>query len=196
MAPPCDSPIQSRRKVGASMHRRLVKSLATMMGAAALVVAPIAFIAPAAQADHVLTPDSFLPGESQYNDEENWAAQLEEDGFVNVECIKVEDEDRAYVLAVVKAGNTDKANEIYEEPEAGHYLSHATSENSHIILCSAELEDDTSTPTPSKPTGPVVETDRVADTGSTTALGVFAAGAMIAGAGALFLSRRRQGAHR
>src|SRR5918994_168691 len=160
MAPPCDSPIQSRRKVGASMHRRLVKSLATMMGAAALVVAPIAFIAPAAQADHVLTPDSFLPGESQYNDEENWAAQLEEAGFVNVECIKVEG-----------AELTDP----------------------YLI---AELEDDTSTPTPSKPTGPVVETDRVADTGSTTALGVFAAGAMIAGAGALFLSRRRQGAHR
>jgi LPXTG-motif cell wall-anchored protein len=194
------------------MHRRLVRSLATMMGAAALVVAPIALIAPAAQADHVLTPDSFLPGEPEYNDEDNWAAQLEEDGFVNVVCIKVEgeeltdpylipeleDEDRAYVLAVVKAGNTAKANEIYEEPEAGHYLSHATSENSHIILCSAELEDDTSTPTPTptKPTGPVVETDRVADTGSTTALGVFAAGAMIVGAGALFLSRRRQGAHR
>ncbi|MDF3046845.1 MAG: hypothetical protein K0R30_3073 [Ornithinibacter sp.] len=192
------------------MHRRLVRSVATMMGAAALVVAPIALLAPAAQADHVLTPDSFLPGEPEYNDEDNWAAQLEEDGFVNVVCIKVEgeeltdpylipeleDEDRAYVLAVVKAGNTAKANEIYEEPEAGHYLSHATSENSHIILCSAELEDDTSTPTPSKPTGPVVETDRVADTGSTTALGVFAAGAMIVGAGALFLSRRRQGAHR
>ena len=194
------------------MHRRLVKSLATMMGAAALVVAPIALIAPAAQADHVLTPDDVLENDPFYNDENNWVATLEDDGFVNVECIKVEgadltdpylipeleDEDRAYVLAVVKAGNTDKANEIYEEPEAGHYLSHATSENSHIILCSAELEDDTSTPTPTptKPTGPVVETDRVADTGSTTTLGVLAAGAMIAGAGALFLSRRRQGAHR
>ena len=192
------------------MHRRLVKSLATMMGAAALVVAPIALIAPAAQADHILTPDEVLENDPFYNDENNWVATLEEDGFVNVECIKyegddltdpfvipdLEDEDRFYVLAVVKGGSGEDANELYFEPEAGHILAHTDEANSHIILCSADVEEDTSTPTPSKPTGPVVETDRVADTGSTTALGVFAAGAMIAGAGALFLSRRRQGAHR
>ncbi len=69
------------------MHRRLVKSLATMMGAAALVVAPIALLAPAAQADRRPDAGRFRPG-AEYNDEANWAAQLEEDGFDNVVCIR------------------------------------------------------------------------------------------------------------
>ena len=196
------------------MHRRFVKSLASVMGAAALVIAPAALLAPAAQANHVLTPDEVLENDPFYNNEDNWVGVLEEEGFVNVECEKIEgaaltdpflipeleDEDRFYVVAVVKGGSGDDANEVYNEPEAGHYLSHGSAGNSHIILCTAEEEDETSTPTPSKTTptktGPVVETDRVADTGSTTALGVIAGGALIAGAGALFLSRRREGAHR
>ena len=200
------------------MHRRFVKSLASVMGAAALVIAPVALLAPAAQADHTLEPDGVLPNESFFNNEDTWVDVLEEDGFVNVECVKIEgaeltdpylipeleDEDRFYVVAVVKGGSGDDANEVYEEPEAGHYLSHTDEANSHIILCTAEEEDDTSTPTPSKTTpgttptktGPVVETDRVDETGSTSALGVIAGGALVAGAGALFLSRRRQGAHR
>ncbi len=199
------------------MHRRFVKSLASVMGAAALVIAPVALLAPAAQAAHTLEPDDVLPNDPYFNNEDNWVIELEKDGFVNVECEKIEgaaltdpflipelaDEDRFYVVAVVKGGSGDEANELYFEPEAGHYLSHGSAGNSHIILCTAEEEDETSTPTPSKSTpgtptktGPVVETDRVSDTGSTTALGVIAGGALIAGAGALFLSRRREGAHR
>ena len=195
------------------MHRRLVKSLATMMGAAALLVAPIALVAPAANADHVLTPTEFTPQSPDDNKTATWVAFLEAKGYTDVECVKYPEEDGGqlddpfeipeppagteYVLAVVKGGAGEKANELYWNPGAGHLLSHATAGNSHIILCTGETPD-TKPPTTEPPTTkpPVVETDRVADTGSTTALGVFAAGAMIAGAGALFLSRRRQGAHR
>ena len=60
----------------------------------------------------------------------------------------------------------------------------------HVFVCQPEQQPVfTSTP-------PVVETDRVADTGGTNAALVLAAAAMTAGAGAFFLSRRRQGAHR
>lgn len=107
----------------------------------------------------------------------------------------------AYVLAVLKGGADqpgNDANELYWEPEAGDELSHATKGNSHVILCIAELEEESSTPTPSEPTktGPVVETDRVGGTGSSDAVGILAAGAVVAGAGALVLSRRRQGTRR
>ena len=63
------------------MHRRLVKSLATMMGAAALLVAPIALIAPSAQAAHVLTPDEYAAGTPGNNNEATWEAFLEAEGF-------------------------------------------------------------------------------------------------------------------
>ena len=47
------------------------------------------------------------------------------------------------------------------------------------------------------PPGPVVETERVADTGSTAGLGMAAAAtALAAGLGAMAFSRRRQGNHR
>lgn len=199
------------------MHRRFTKSLATVMGAAALMVAPIALIAPAAQAEHVLTPDYTLENDDFYNNEDNWAEELAKDEeLVDVMCEKIEGAaltdpfllpelapDRFYVLAVVKGGSGDDANEVYEEPEAGHYLSHATAGNSHIILCTADTivvtTPPVTTPPTTKPpvTGPVVETDRVADTGSSANLGLAAAAiALIAGLGGIVVSRRRQGAHR
>ncbi len=118
-------------------------------------------------------------------------------------------EDLAYVIAVVKAGSGEEASEVVWEPMAGDELSHSNEkENSHIILCIAEVEDETTPPTSTPPTtkppvtkppvtGPVVETDRVADTGSAAGLGLaLGATALVAGAGAMIVSRRRQGAHR
>ncbi len=65
------------------MHRRLVKSLATMMGAAALLVAPIALIAPSAQAAHVLTPDDTFarPGPAATTTKRTGRTFLEAEGF-------------------------------------------------------------------------------------------------------------------
>lgn len=113
------------------------------------------------------------------------------------------------MLAVLKGGANqqgNEANELYFFPYAGDQLSHATSGNSHVILCIAEIEEPTEpeepeeeTPTKPKPPvkGPVVETDRVADTGSAAGLGLAAAATvLVAGAGVLVVSRRRQGAHR
>ena len=102
-----------------------------------------------------------------------------------------------YVLAVTKAGSGEEANWVFFDPEAGDVVTAQDGkEISHLILCTVkkttptpEHADHADTPTtPTTPTGPVVETDRVADTGSSTGLGILAAGALIAGAGALFLA--------
>ena len=206
------------------MHRRLVKSLATMMGAAALVVAPIALLAPAANAEVLDTPDATVPFSAAANQPDFWEEWLEtERGITGATCfdepvsgndaeftLPAPDPGTSYVLAVTKAGS--QVNWVFFDPKAGDVVTAVDEKDiSHLILCTVPTttkppttepptteppttEPPTTEPPTTKP--PVVETDRVADTGSTTALGVFAAGAMIAGAGALFLSRRRQGAHR
>ena len=205
------------------MHRRLVTSFASIMGAAALVATPLALVAPAAQAapvvSAVIPPDETWDFDEDYNHEEFWEQFLAEEEDIDALCVKEEpvsdpytipeiselfdvpeDVEAAYVLAVVKGGadqDDNDAIELYWEPEAGDQLSHATKTNSFVILCIAELEDETSTPTPSKtPTGPVVETDGVAPAGSPNVLAPIAAGAILAGAGALLLGRHRQGTHR
>jgi hypothetical protein len=98
---------------------------------------------------------------------------------------------------------------VWWAPKAaqGNTVTAVAGQNLEVILCIAEYADEVS-PSPSptvstkpsvKPTvtGPVVETDRVADSASVPGLGLAAAGtALVAGAGALVLSRRRQGSHR
>ena len=210
MAPPVIRPhsVTSERLVPPC--RRLVKSLATMMGAAALVVAPIRTSRPGCPGRP--RPDAGRAARGAWSTTTRTTGyrRLEEDGFVNVVCIKVEGEEahrpvphpgeletrpRPMSLPWSRLAAPPRPTRSTRSRRPGHYLSHATSENSHHPLLGRGSRT-TRAPRRRASRLAVVETDRVADTGSTTALGVFAAGAMIVGAGALFLSRHRQGAHR
>jgi hypothetical protein len=199
------------------MRRRLLKSVASVMGAAALVVAPMALLAPSAQADgHVLTPDdevAHIPGDAPEgtNHVEFWVKYLDEErDIAGATCVKENGPNEAtfeipaapsgtmYVLAVTKAGAGDEANLVFFDPMAGDVVPGVDDKDiSHYILCTVPK---TTTPPPSTNppvTGPPVETDRVADTGSAAGLGLaLGATALVAGAGAMIVSRRRQGAHR
>lgn len=211
------------------MHRRVLKSLLPLVGAAALIAAPIALAAPASASSvttAVITPDETVPFDEDLNHPEYWEEYLAEVEDIDAWCVKddtidkpytipaIDDafelaagesaDDYAYVLAVLKGGADEFANELYWEPSAGDQLSHSNAGNSHVILCIAALEAQPTPPATTKPpttkppvTGPVVETDRVADTGSAADLGLaLAAAALVAGAVAMTVSRRRQGAHR
>ena len=102
-------------------------------------------------------------------------------------------------LAVVKGGiRVTRRTSSTSSPNAGHYLSHATAGNSHIILCTAKKIDDHADedPTPPHSTPPVIDTDRVDTTVPVRTSAVSAAAALLVGAGAIVLGARRQGAHR
>ena len=201
------------------MHRRLVKTLATLIGAAALVVAPIALLAPSASAEVLTTPDDRVEGTAEHNQADWWQnAYLPslKPPITGATCTKISPGGTTYTLPALPAGTEyaivvtkaadenalppgEKANWVFWSPEAGDIVTAVQGKGiSHVIVCTIKSTSSTpSTPgTPTKPTGPVVETDRVADTGSSTGLGLLAAGAVIAGVGAIVLSRRRQGAHR
>lgn len=229
------------------MHRRVLKSFAPLVGAAALIAAPIAFAAPASAA--VIAPDETIPFDPELLDPAAWEEILGEEEDIDAWCESFgeiptpvdipeiedlfelgSDEDPAdfgYVLAVLtgtsiwqgeetepteeestqESAPTEEdvrlapsGHELYWEPSVGDELVHADEDNAELILCIAEFEEET-TPTPpvSKPpvTGPVVETDRVADTAPAAGLGLAAAATgLVAGAGALLVGRRRQGSHR
>jgi LPXTG-motif cell wall-anchored protein len=187
------------------------------MGAAALVVAPIALIVPSAQAETLTQPDDVVahisgPSPTGTNHPAFWVNYLEEvrdiTGAVcyNASGVSGDDEEYTlpapeegtmYVLAVTKAGAGDEANWVFYDPNEGDVVTAVEGKQiSHVILCTVKEETPSTPSTPSTPTGPVVETDRVADTGSSSGLGLLAAGALIAAAGAVLFSRRRQGAHR
>lgn len=216
-------PRRSRRRKAVPVHRRLLKSLVPLVGAAALIAAPIAFAAPASAAGisaAVIAPDESIPFDEDLNHVEYWEEYLAEEEGIDAWCAKNEDigdpftipsideiwdaeegenwDDYDYVLAVLKGGAAEGAHELYWEPSEGDELSHADAGNSHVILCIAELEDEPTPPVTTPPvTGPVVETDRVADTGSAAGLGLAAAAtALVAGIGAMMFGRRRQGSHR
>jgi hypothetical protein len=187
------------------MNRRLVRSFATMMGASALLVAPIALAAPAhaavvAAEQEFLEPDDVVPFSMEANEEDFWERYLAGEGYALAMCTKddspgdspYEVPDLRLVLAVVLLNDgleLETANEVYMRPPAGGLIEHEGL--LHVMVCTPEQQG----PLPTSP-APVVETDRVGDNGGTNAAVVLAAGAMTAGAGALFLSRRRQGAHR
>ncbi len=219
------------------MHRRVIKSLVPLVGAAALVAVPLALAAPASAApimSAVLVPDDTMPFDEDRNHEGYWEDFLWEEEGIEALCVKEPEEESEsnladpytipeidelfeaeegveleYALAVLKGGagqDPEKdAHELYWWPEAGDQLSHTWYGNSHVILCATEVEPEEpevpeeETPTKPKPPvkGPVVETDRVADTGSAAGLGLAAAATvLVAGAGVLVVSRRRQGDHR
>ena len=187
------------------MHRRLVKSFATMMGASALLVAPLALSAPAhagvvTAEQAFLEPDDVVPFSFKATQEDYWEGYLSGVGYANAMCTKDDNPgDSPYavpnlriVLAVVILNDgleMDTANEVYLRPPTSGLIAHEGL--LHVMVCTPEQDG----PLPTSTT-PVVETDRVGDTGGTNAALVLAAGAMTAGAGALFLIRRRQGAAR
>jgi hypothetical protein len=187
------------------MHRRLVKSFAAMMWASALLVAPIVLAAPAhaavVAAEQVyLEPDDLVPFSIEANQEDFWERYLSDVGYAFAMCTKddnpgdspYEVPDLRLVLAVVLLNDgleMDTANEVYLRPPTGGLIEHEGL--LHVMVCTPEQDGPLPTSEP-----PVVETDRVGDAGGTNAALVLAAGAMTAGAGALFLDRRRQGALR
>ena len=224
---------------------RLIKSLATVMGAAALIVAPMAIVAPSAQAETLTVPDRKVEGTPEANQPAFWVDYLEDErGITGATCRKIDGGDKTfelaappagtkYVLAVTKAADENAlpegefANWVFFDPEQGDVLTAVQGKGiSHIILCTvpttATPPADTppgstppvgtppadtppgSTPpvgtppadTPPASTPPVIETDRV-DGGSGAGLGLFgAAAALLLGAGAIVIGRRRQGDHR
>ncbi len=187
------------------MHRRLVNSFATMMGASALLAASLALAAPAhaavvAAEQAFLEPDDVVPFSLEATEEDYWERYLAEKGYAYAMCTKDDSPgDSPYevpnlriVLAVVILNDgleVETANEVYLRPPAGSLIEHDGL--LHVFVCTPEQQG----PLPTS-TAPVIETDRVGDTGGSTAAVVVAAGTLTAGAGALLLSRRRQGAHR
>jgi hypothetical protein len=147
------------------MSSRIAKSLLPLVGAAALVVAPVAFAAPAsADVDPAANKASFW--EDYLYEEEGMAAlctKVEpvatpytvpdiEDVF-DADSIEesfpgVDAEDLEYILGVVKAGSGEGSNELVWEPVAGDELAHSEHENSHLILCIARFAEEPS-PSPS-----------------------------------------------
>jgi hypothetical protein len=219
------------------MRHRIVTAVASVLGAAAVVAVPVALVAPAQGAPILASQHepTTWPNTPEANNVGFWEDFLEDRGYENVVCVKDEitgnesdeawtvpplaDEDRFYVLAVVKGGSGEEANRLYWRPVAGQVLTHPSAGISHVILCTAEEVETTTPPTTTtttttKPptttttpptttttthtppkTGPVVETDRPSDGGS--GLGTLAAGGalIVAGVGAALLARRRQGDH-
>lgn len=172
-------------------------------GAAAVCAAGLLSLgfAATASADHVEPPTG-----SDANQAANWVAYVEAHDFVDVECKDVTGWDGVsfeattdYALVVLK--NSTFNDEFWEVLEGdtietvkhGDEPQHAIS---HIIACTAAMEDETETPTPTptEPTGPIVETD-IVESGTSTTPVVLGGAALLAGAGASVLVMRRKGQH-
>jgi hypothetical protein len=215
------------------MRQRIITAVASVIGAAAVVAAPIALLAPSHAAPVAASSHepSTWPHSSAANRPAYWVGFLEDRGYDDVVCVKdeiqgnesddvwvvpqLDDEGRFYVLAVVKGGSKDSANQLYWRPVAGQELTHPTRGISHVILCTADKVTTSSPPpttstappttstapptkhTPTK-TGPRVETDRPAEVGGPGAGLLAAGGALLAlaGMGAVVLDGRRRGDHR
>ena len=208
------------------MRQRIITAVASVIGAAAVVAAPIALLAPAQGAPVPASnhEPSTWPHSNEANQTGYWVDFLEDQGYDDVVCVKdeiqgnesdevwvvpeLDDEGRVYVLAVVKGGAKDSANQLYWRPVAGQELTHPTKGISHVILCTADKvttsspKPKTSTAPPTKhtptKTGPRVETDRPAEGGGPGAGLLAAGGALLAlaGIGAVVLDGRRRGEHR
>jgi hypothetical protein len=220
------------------MRSTLARPLAAAVAGAALILVPMSASAePFPNPIDVEDPFSVesLPNEPEYNNEDNWTLWLTEIGAPGVECTKYENpvatpfvvplypsETEEWALAVVKSGSdqsTESPNDLVWFPFPEEELFHSSErEISHVILCSALVEEETTPPTTpvtsttttsttttsttttgtttttTPVTGPVVETDRPAG-GDMSQVGLFAgAAALLAGATALVLGRRRQSA--
>lgn len=164
-----------------------------------------------ASADHVEPPTG-----TEANQAKNWVAYVEEHDYLDVKCFDVSEgweQEKAtftapddYALVVLKnATHNDEfweveAGETIETDVHGDEPQHAIS---HVIACTAAMEDEPTTPpttstpkptTPGTPIGPIVETDIVESGVSTTSVALGGA-ALLAGAGASVLVMRRKGQH-
>jgi hypothetical protein len=147
------------------MSSRIAKSLVPLVGAAALVVAPVVLAAPAsADVDPAANKASFW--EDYLYEEEGMAALCTKvepvatpysvpdiEDLFDADSIEesfpgVDADDLEYILGVVKAGSGDDANELVWEPVAGDELAHSEHENLHLILCIARFAEEPS-PSPS-----------------------------------------------
>ncbi|WP_404380261.1 hypothetical protein LL946_10150 [Knoellia locipacati] len=159
------------------------------------------------------TTASAEPNADNPNNVEYWEAWLTEEGFENVECEKIHDEgldtdtwvsDGDYLLVVLKAGSDqstdDGENTVFGVDEDGNVegvlegdeLSTESGKDiSHIITCTGDMEEEP-TPTPTRPTGPVVETDVPASDSSSMPV-LLGGAAVLAGAGLVAGAMRRRG---
>ncbi|MGA8044663.1 MAG: hypothetical protein WCA30_00185 [Dermatophilaceae bacterium] len=230
------------------MRSTLTRSIAAVGLGVALTLAPVgvALAADPTVPNPIDEPfvDTSIGDDNEYNQEANWEFWLTELGFEGVSCQKTDyegegpavyevpeydSEDAPWLLAIVKAGadpSTDgMTNDLYWEPAPGEELEHNSGKSiSHVIICSAYVETETTPPTTpvtstttsttttsttttgtsttttgtmtttTPVTGPVVETDRPAG-GDMGQVGLFAGAAVfLAAATALLLGRRRQSA--
>ena len=211
------------------MRSTLTRSLTAVVAGAALTAgaAGLAF------AD---SHDFAVPHTSEANQAAFWEAYLADNhDIADATCFKIDGggtpftvpaqpTDAAWVLAVIKAGAGAEANWGFLNPEAGDKISH-TKETSHVILCSAPVEDEptptptdepTPTPTPTeeptpKPTPSDEPTPKPTDKPTTkptpgpvvetdipgggNQTGLIAGALALAGAGAYTLARRRGAQH-
>lgn len=165
-----------------------------------------------------------VQGPNGTNQESYWVAYLAGKNIPNATCVKATPPEgtktwvipappagRDYALVTSKAANENALepgqypNLVWWAPKAAQgntVTAVAGKDISHVIWCT--IPKKTTPPVTTKPpttkppvTGPPVETDRVADNGSAAGLGLaLGATALVAGAGAVVVSRRRQGAHR
>ncbi|KGN41910.1 hypothetical protein [Knoellia aerolata] len=115
------------------------------------------------------------PTGSDANQAENWEPYLVEEGYVNPECSKLTDgfegdtwiSDGDYALVVLKYATE---NEEFWEVMEGDELMTATEQGiSHIIVCTADMEEETPTPTPtSTPTTTPTSTPTTTPTSTPT----------------------------
>ncbi|GEM_PF-1713187 len=143
------------------MRSTLSRSVAALAAGAALSLAS----AGVAFADATPVPDDVIPHDNTHNQASFWEAYLLEEFGIEATCTKDDKpgdpwivpaapSGQAWVLAVVKGGAGDSANELYYEPEAGWALSHQSKGNSHVIICSAVPEEVPTTPPTTETTPP------------------------------------------
>lgn len=146
------------------------------------------------------------PTGNEANQPENWVPYVEAEGYTGVECAKLSTgfdgvswtTDKDYVLVVLK--NATHNDEFWEVPadetiETDVHGEEPQHDISHIIVCTADMEEEPTTPTkPTEPTGPVVETDIVKSNNSTTPA-ILGGAAALAGLGLAGAVMRRKGQH-
>lgn len=157
------------------------------------------------------------PADAQENHPEYWEQFLMDEGYVEVDCEKIDNyneasytADQDYLFVVLKAGSAQSTDgeerTWFYNVEAGEELMPSTGKDiSHVIVCVGEMPEAPPTeepPTkepehpgkpeqPGKPIGPVVQTD-VPEKGVNAALPLAALTAAGLGLAAVGLRRRGQ----
>ena len=161
------------------------RTVLAALTAAVLAMSMMFVLANPAEAEHE-PPDDIVAHSNEANQASFWVSYLENvRGIEGATCEKLdinddeafvmpaEPEGEDWVLLVVKQGSGDGANNVYYDPVAGH--SYPSVQNgpgySHIIVCSVEEPEETTTTTVKDTTTTTVEdttTTTVEDTTTTT----------------------------